>query len=128
MRDHPHALNADLMKVGHRIRDLDDASPDTRLTIGDLVDLVEFSDSSYATHRVLNPDWEWTLTNHLIAMQIDFMQIKAWVEGGKKGRRPKPIERPGVGDSEQKKTYKTRKTSTMAEVDAYIKQRFKKKK
>ena len=110
-------MNYDLMGVGHRLRDLDD--PEARLTLGDLLDLASFADPSMAIYRVLNPDWEWDLTNQLLAYLIDHEQMVAWVEGGKKGPRPKPIPRPGVTDKHEKK-YRTEKRSTRAEIDAYL--------
>lgn len=123
-REHPRALNNDLLRIGHRFEDLDD--PDSGLTIGDLLDLVEFSDNSMAIYRVLNPDWEWGLGNQLLAFLIDHHQMMAWVEGGKKGPRPKPIPRPGVSDKEEKR-YATKRKSTRAEVDAYLASRVKPK-
>ena len=121
-REHPRALNYDLMKVGHRLRDLDD--PGARLTMGDLLDLASYADPSMAIYRVLNPDWEWDLTNQLLAYLIDHEQMVAWLEGGKKGPRPKPIPRPGVSDKREKK-YQTAKRSTRAEIDAYLASRMK---
>lgn len=75
-----------------------------------------------AIYRILNPEHEWNLTNQLLAFQIDFHQQKAWVEGGKKGPKPKPIPRPGVTDATEKK-YTTRRKSTREEVDAWIAKR-----
>lgn len=123
-REHPRALNYDLMGVGHRFRDLDDL--DSGLSLGDLLDLVSFADPTMAIYRVLNPDWEWDLGNQLLAYLIDHQQLQAWAEGGKKGPRPKPIPRPGVAEKEEKK-YKTTKTSTRAEIDAYLASRVKPK-
>ena len=122
--EHPRALNYDLMKVGHRFRDLED--PGAGLTLGDLLDLASFADPTMAIYRVLNPEWEWDLTNQLLAYLIDHEQMKAWADGGRKGPRPKPIPRPGVADKEQKK-YKTVKASTVGEIDAYLASRVKPK-
>lgn len=122
--EHPRALNYDLMRVGHRLRDLyDDGSG---LTLGDLLDLVSFADPSMALYRVLNPEWEWDLTNQLLAFMIDHQQMQAWGEGGKKGPKPKPIPRPGVSEKEEKR-YRAAKQSTRAEVDAYLASRVKPK-
>ena len=123
-QEHPRALNNDLMRVGHRFDDLDD--PDSGLTIGDMLDMVEYSDSSMAIYRVLNPDWEWTLGNQLLAFLIDHHQMMAWAEGGRKGPKPKPIPRPGVAEKEETR-YTTKKRSTIAEVDAYLASRVKPK-
>ena len=105
------------MRVGHRLRDLD--SIDSGITIGDLLDFVEFADASMAVYRIVNPDWEWTLTNQMLAAQIDFMREKAWAEGGKKGRRPKPIPRPGVSEKTEKQ-YRSAQASTIEEMDAWL--------
>src|SRR5699024_8113454 len=116
-KDHPRALNADLLRIGHRLRDIDD--PETGLTIRDLLDFVEFAHEQMAIYRVMNPDYEWTITNQLLAFQIDFHQQKAWVEGGKKGPKPKPIPRPGVSEGTEKR-YTTSKKSTREEVDEWL--------
>lgn len=104
------------MKIGHRARDLED--PDSGLTIGDLLDFIEHADESMAVYRILNPDWEWSLTNQLIAFLIDFHQMQAWA-GHRKGRKPKPIPRPGVTDKETKR-YTTSTSSSRADVDAWL--------
>ncbi|MGP5098400.1 hypothetical protein ACTXJ1_10310 [Brachybacterium alimentarium] len=122
--EHPRALNHDLIRVGHRVRDLDD--PESGLLIADLLDLVAYADPSSAIYRALNPDWEWDLGNQLMAYLIDFQQMQAWAEGGKKGPRPKPIPRPGVSEKNETK-YTTRKKSTRAEIDAYLASRVKPK-
>src|SRR5699024_12239735 len=75
VNEHPRALNHDLMGVGHRLRDLDDAR--AGLTLGDLLDLVRYADTSMAIYRVLNPDWEWDLTNQLLAYLIDHEQMRS---------------------------------------------------
>lgn len=105
------------MRIGHRLRDIDD--PEAGLTISDLLDFVEFAHEQMAIYRVMNPDYEWTITNQLLAFQIDFHQQKAWVEGGKKGPKPKPIPRPGVSEGTEKR-YTTSKKSTREEVDAWL--------
>lgn len=121
-REHPRALNYDLMRVGHRLRDLDD--PRAGLTIGDLLDMASFADPTMAIYRVLNPEWEWDLTNQLLAFLIDHQQMQAWGEGGRKGPKPKPIPRPGVSEKDEKK-YRTSKRSTREEIDAYLASRVK---
>ena len=120
--EHPRALNHDLMRVGHRLRDLEDVR--SGLTLGDLLDLVAYSDPSSAVYRALNPDWEWDLTNQLLAFLIDHHQMVAWSEGGRKGPKPRPIPRPGVTEKDEKK-YQAAKRSTREEVDAYLALRMK---
>lgn len=123
-REHPRALNYDLMGVGHRFRDLDDVHSD--LSLGDLLDLVSYADPTMAIYRVLNPEWEWDLTNQLLAFLIDHHQLQAWAEGGRKGPKPKPIPRPGVAEKDETR-YRTTKRSTRAEIDAYLASRVKPK-
>lgn len=118
--EHPHALNADLLRIGCRLRDLDD--PEADLRISDLLDFVEHATPEYAVFRVLNPDWEWSLTNHLLASLFDFHQQKAWSEGGRKGPKPKPVPRPGVSERVEKK-YTVRKASTRSEIDEWLRTR-----
>lgn len=105
------------MDVGHRLRDLWD--DDVDLTLVDLLDVVEHASPDMAISRVLNPDYEWTLSNQLSAFMIDFHQQKAWVEGGKKGQKPKPIPRPGVSEKQEKK-YTVKQASTVTEMDAWL--------
>lgn len=120
--EHPRALNYDLMRVGHRLRDLyDDGSG---LTLGDLLDLVVHADTTSAVYRALNPEWEWDLTNQLLAYMIDHHQMVAWSEGGRKGPKPRPIPRPGVTEKDEKK-YQTAKRSSREEIDAYLALRMK---
>lgn len=50
-----------------------------------------------ALYRALNPDHEWTLTNHLLAGIFDAQNLTVWLTaGGKKKDKPKPLERPGA--------------------------------
>lgn len=76
-----------------------------------------------AIYRVINPDYAWTITNQLLAFQIDFHQQKAWVEGGKKGRRPKPIPRPGVESGTETTKYTVDNPSTTSEIDQWLAER-----
>lgn len=122
IREHPRALNHDLLRIGHRLRDL--YRPGARLTLGDLLDFVAYADPSMAIYRALNRDWEWDLTNQLLAFLIDHHQGQAWNEAGRKGPRPKPIPRPGVSEKQEKK-YKTARKSSIAEIDAHLASRVK---
>lgn len=49
-------------------------------------------------------DIEWTLEAHLLASQLDALNIMIWQkskDGSKNRNRPKPIDRPGVKTSEK---------------------------
>jgi len=56
-----------------------------------------------ATGRaILGADAEWGTQEHLLALAVDTLNAANWQRGGGKGRRPKPIQRPGVKpDTEQ---------------------------
>lgn len=45
---------------------------------------------------------EWSTTDHLTAAVFDALNIANWQRGGGKGRRPKPLPRPGVEDKTSK--------------------------
>lgn len=59
---------------------------------------------SSAFFRALHPDEAmWGLTEQLLALNADMLNVLAWQNsGGKKKDYPKPIPRPGV---EEDKTY-----------------------
>lgn len=46
---------------------------------------------------------EWTLTDHLLAVTIDVLNAANWQRGGGKGKRPRPIPRPGVEPKQGKR-------------------------
>lgn len=104
------------MAVGARLRDLDD--PDADLLITDVIDLVEHAPQSSALFRKLYPeDSAWSLTDHLLASMFDYERNKTWVQGNKRGPRPKQIQRPGVvkKDTEVKTVSQPSTMSEMAE-------------
>lgn len=115
--EHPGAVNLDLMRFGHRLRDLDD--PGSGLILGDVLDMVEHADPSSAVYRATVSEPEWDLPAHLLAALFDRAQMDAWAQGGGKGPKPKPLPRPGVTDKATKK-YETRKPSTIAEIDMVL--------
>lgn len=44
---------------------------------------------------------QWGLTEQLLAAGVDALRVANWQRTGK-GKRPKPIERPGVGPKRKK--------------------------
>ena len=85
-----------------RLRWLDDPGQD--FTLGDLSDFVQHASPDMAIYRALNPEEsQWGIAEHLLASMLDFMVGTRWVDGGKKGRKPKPIPRPGTTDKETRK-------------------------
>ena len=121
VRNHPDALNADLLRFGLRLRWLDDPGQD--FTLGDALDVVEWATPDMAIFRALYPEEAtWTLTNQLLASLLEFAQQKTWVEGGKKGPRPKPIPRPGVTEKSARKLT-SEKTLSVTDMDAWLNSR-----
>ncbi|MGJ5724885.1 hypothetical protein ACSBQT_10945 [Brevibacterium sp. H602] len=110
------------MTIGYRVRDLDDF--ESGLTVGDMLDFVEHAHEGMAIYRILNPDWSWSLTNLLLAEMLDAQVLWRWVDGGKRGPKPKPIPRPGVTETHTK-SYTVSETSTVDEIDEWLKGRVK---
>lgn len=111
------------MRIGLRLRWLNELGQD--FSLGDLLDFVEHATPDMAIYRVINPeDSEWSLANQLLAQMIDMQVMWRWVDGGKKGQKPKPIPRPGVTET-QTKTYKVSTASTMDEIDEWLAGRIK---
>ncbi|MGO2634433.1 MAG: hypothetical protein ACTH9H_11860 [Galactobacter sp.] len=108
------------MKVGLRLRWI--YEPDQDFTLFDLLDFVEHADTTTAIYRVLHPDFEWGLTEQLLAGALDFDVLKSWAEGGKKGQKPKPIPRPGVTDTETR-AIKSKMTMSVTDMDEWLAKR-----
>lgn len=112
----------DLMRLGHRLRDLDDPLS-SGLTFTDVIDIVEHTPEDSALYRAAQGDDSvWSLTNQLLAAQFDAMNLQMYQAGGGKGKKPKPLPRPGASEKEQKK-YKSTKLSTVTEIDEWMKGR-----
>lgn len=105
------------MRIGLRLRWLESGQGD--FTLGDLLDFIEHATPEMAIYRALNKDAQWGLPEQLLASMFEHMQMKSWVEGGKKGPKPKPIPRPGVTDTEETR-YTTSKRSTVIEIDEWL--------
>jgi len=88
------AVEADLIAVGLRWRDIGTGRTNWADIRAVLMTLPRTSATARAIHGV---DVEWGLTEHLLASVVDVAQIANWQRSGGKGRRPKPIPRPGVG-------------------------------
>lgn len=124
IESHGDALNADLLRVGLRLRWLDD--PDQDFTLGDLSDFVQYASPDMAIYRALYPEESgWDITSQLVASVLDFLVMRTWAEGGKKGRKPKQIPRPGVTDKETR-TIRSAATKTLDRMDAWLAKRRKK--
>lgn len=110
------------MGLGHRLRDLDDPL-ESGLTFADVIDMVEHAPEDSAVYRAVHGnDSEWSLTNQLLAALFDATNMQLHQAGGGKGRKPKPIPRPGVEDQSSKK-HQSKQLSTVTEIDEWMKGR-----
>ncbi|QQU97779.1 hypothetical protein [Corynebacterium amycolatum] len=91
------AVERELIEAGVRWRWVNDGTD--RLTWDDVIALIATTgpDSALARHYQ-GDDWQWNLTNQLLAHIADQQTMSAW---NGKGPKPKPIPRPGVGDEQQ---------------------------
>lgn len=80
---------------------------------------MEYADPSMAIYRVINTDHEWGLSQQLLAGILDFHVLKAWMEGGKKGKKPKAIPRPGVTEKETTRV-KPKQAMSVTDMDAWL--------
>lgn len=97
------ALESDLIAAGLRLRWF--PAPD--YTWGDLVAFISGLDQTSALARVeLGEDAAWGLREQLLALNADYLRILIWMKtkDAQHGRNfPKPIKRPGVDDSKERK-------------------------
>lgn len=116
-------MNADLLKLGHSIRDLDNPEADFYLT--DLYSIIVTAERTSAMYRAVNPrDSQWDTTSMLLASMLEHMTMRAWVEGEKKGKKPERITRPGVEDKKTASTERRKAdTMTIDEIDAWMSSR-----
>jgi Family of unknown function (DUF5361) len=101
LREHRSAIESDLISLGLRLRDV--GTPE--FTFHDLYVICENSNRSSALARSIHgTDLAWTLDNHLLASQLDALNLLLWQktkDGHKNKNRPKPIDRPGVKTTEK---------------------------
>lgn len=105
--EHAEALEYDLLTLGldsYRI-----GTPE--LDWWRLMAVVRNLPQGSAIHRAINgTDSMWGLTEHLLATIADALHMGNWQRGGGRGRRPRPIPRPG---NDCKKVTKFGGTTTM---------------
>lgn len=116
-------MNAELIRYGHRLRDLDDPL-ETNLWVTDVIDIVMYAPEDSPVTRALNPEHEWTLGRDLQAATLDYLVLSDWAKGGKRGPKPKPIDRPSV----RKESYTHTRTYTgtptsIVDMDAWLEKR-----
>ena len=90
--EHREAVEYDLITLGLRWRDVGSKS----LTWRDAWVVASSSPRTSALARAIQGDAaEWGTTDYLLAIVADVLQGANYQRGGGKGRKPKPIQRPG---------------------------------
>lgn len=70
---------------------------------------------SRTLRAVGDPSLAWSASEYLLAMAVDALNGGNWQRGGGKGRRPKPIPRPGATADEQ--NVETKHWGTVLSID-----------
>ena len=110
------AVERELIEVGVRWRWVNDGSD--RLSWDDVIALIATAGPDSAIVRDARKDeWEWGLTNQLLAFIADQLKMSAW-DG--KGARPKPIPRPGVDGKEMETAGVKPEGLSKAEMDEWL--------
>lgn len=110
------AVERELIEVGVRWRWVNDGSD--RLSWDDVIALIATAGPDSAIVRDARKDeWEWDLTNQLLAFIADQLKMSAW-DG--KGARPKPIPRPGVEGKEMETAGVKPEGLSKAEMDEWL--------
>ena len=110
------AVERELIGVGVRWRWVNDGSD--RLSWDDVIALIAPAGPDSAIVRDARKDeWEWDLTNQLLAFIADQLKMSAW-DG--KGARPKPIPRPGVDGKEMETAGVKPEGLSKAEMDEWL--------
>jgi len=86
------------IRHGHRLRDY----PSRRYNWRDLWVIVRMVPRDSPLARLTHPvETAWDTKDHLLAAAVDALNAANWQRGGGKGRRPKPIARPGETSSQR---------------------------
>lgn len=110
------AVERELIEVGVRWRWVNDGSD--RLSWDDVIALIATAGPDSAIVRDARKDeWEWDLTNQLLAFIADQLKMSAW-DG--KGARPEPIPRPGVDGKEMETAGVKPEGLSKAEMDEWL--------
>jgi hypothetical protein len=111
--EYQEAVEFDLIALGLRLRNVGSEDFSWR----DLLVVIRQSSPESALFRALNPkDFQWGLSELLLAEIADAANVANWQRGGGKRRDyPKPIPRPGVEPDEQKYGAKPIPIDEMAE-------------
>lgn len=93
IEEHREAIEFDLIRMGLRLRNVGSSTFNWR----DLLVVIKRLGRDSETYRELHPDDDtsWTVSDYLLASIADISQLRIWQAGGGKGRKPKPLPRPG---------------------------------
>lgn len=80
--------------------------------------LAQLPADSATTRAATDGPEPWTTTEHLLAGIFDAEMAALWQRAGGKGRRPRPLERPGQAKARTRRLGHT--TRSPAEVRAYL--------
>lgn len=99
MHNHPNELRFDFRRFLQMDFDKALTKKSPRLMAGYAVAMP----AEGSLHRVINPDWRWGITEQILAGIYDQMSYLRWeavkIAGGKPGKAPDQMERPGVSPS-----------------------------
>ena len=91
--EHREPIEFDLISLGLRLRDC----PSPGFNWRDLWVICRRLGRSSELYKAMNPDDDtsWSVTDYLLALVADNTAFRLWQAAGGKGRKPKPIPRPG---------------------------------
>ena len=92
-REHSEALEFDLIRLGLRLRDAGSLEFNWR----DLWVICRRLGRDSELYKSMNPDDDtsWSVTDYLLAMVADNTSFRLYQAAGGKGKKPKPVPRPG---------------------------------
>lgn len=93
VEEHSEAIEFDLIRMGLRVRHVGSSDFNWR----DFLVVVKRLGRDSETYRELHPDDDtsWMVSDYLLATIADITHMRLWQAGGGKGKKPKPIPRPG---------------------------------
>lgn len=114
--EHWEALDYDCLTLGLDLHDVGTDRFDWRRLLAVVTNLPRTSALARSVH---GEAVEWDTTEHLLAAAVDALNAANWQRGGGKGRRPKPVPRPGDKSRRRGRTLGTA-SLTPAELDALL--------